>query len=272
MKVPDNVTKTVGFVAYRNQQTGNTVPVGTMFFLGKDAAGDGQVSSQVFAVTARHVIDGLQSRGCHTCVLRLNPTDKRRNLVEIEIPISAWRFHASDESVDVAVVEQGIPQDVDHLVIPIGLGADSAKFSANEVDLGDEVFVSGLFVHHYGQRRNIPIVRVGSLAALNEEKVRTRSGYIDAYLVEARSIGGLSGSPVFVNLGASRMIGGQMKVHAGGPIYFLLGLVHGHFETQGNEQPPEVNGQTVAHELVNAGIAIVVPFEKIHETIRPLLR
>jgi hypothetical protein len=36
------------------------------------------------------------------------------------------------------------------------------------------------------------------------EKVAASFGDADAYLVEARSIGGLSGSPVFIDLLASR--------------------------------------------------------------------
>jgi len=117
------------------------------------------------------------------------------------------------------------------------------------------VFISGLFRHHYGAKRNIPIVRVGNLAALNEERIVTKSfGEIDAYLIEARSIGGLSGSPVFLNLGIVRKVGGQVK-HASGPgsIFYLLGLIHGHFDE--NRQL----GDAEANEAVNSGIAIVVP-------------
>jgi hypothetical protein len=49
----------------------------------------------------------------------------------------------------------------------------------------------GLFSEHQGAERNIPIVRVGNIAAMPEEPVLTTSwGAIDAYLIEARSIGG----------------------------------------------------------------------------------
>ena len=271
MKIPQNVIKTVAFIAYRDRQTNEAVPVGSCFFVGQQDSPEQAVASRVFVVTAKHVIESLRSKGCESCLLRLNPIDRRRKLIELEIPIERWRFHPSDENVDVAVLEQGVPAEADHLVIPLSLGADVEKFSINEVDLGDEVFVSRLFIHHSGQKRNTPIVRVGSLAALAEEKVRTKRGYIDAYLIEARSIGGLSGSPVFVNLGTTRMIAGEMKVHTGGPNYFLHGLIHGHFRAAVDDRMVTEGGRDVEHELVNAGIAIVVPFEKVTEAIAPLI-
>ena len=89
--------------------------------------------------------------------------------------------------------------------------------------MGDEVFVVGLFRHRHGTQRNIPIVRVGNLAALTEEKVATNDfGLVDAYLIEARSIGGLSGSPVFLNLWVVRHVEKQVKHATGGPIFCHL--------------------------------------------------
>ena len=52
--------------------------------------------------------------------------------------------------------------------------ASGKTFTENEVALGDEVIVSGLFKHHFGKSRNIPIVRTGNLAALSEERIKTK--------------------------------------------------------------------------------------------------
>ena len=43
----------------------------------------------------------------------------------------------------------------------------------------------------------MPILRMGNLAAYPQERVQVEGVEMDAYLIEARSIGGLSGSPVF---------------------------------------------------------------------------
>jgi hypothetical protein len=202
----------------------------------------------------------------------MNPKDESGAIIELELLLSNWRFHPTDNSIDVAVIEQGIPSNADQLVLPLSLGADREKFDKNDIDLGDEVFISGLFVHHYGKHRNIQIVRVGNLAALNEEKVGTKRGLIDAYLIEARSIGGLSGSPVFLNLGTSRLIEGALKFHSDGPMCFLLGLIHGHFDVTAGDTLVDGSMEDAARESVNSGIAIVVPFEKIWEVVDHAMR
>src|SRR5436309_3387462 len=69
---------------------------------------------------------------------------------------------------------------------------------------GDEVFMTGLFTRLEGRSRNIPIVRMGKVAMMPGEemlpdaKISGWRGGIEAYLVEARSAGGMSGSPAFV--------------------------------------------------------------------------
>ena len=267
MRVPDEIRKTVGFVAYIDQTSGESVPVGSFFFFGHDANDGQKFSPKMYVVTARHVIEKLRQRGVLAVELRLNTKGGANQFVTKSVPIGDWYFHPSDASIDVAVFEMGIPVDADHLVIPFSMSANSDKLKQHEVELGDEVFVSGLFRHHYGKKRNIPIVRVGTLAALNEEKIATEIGEMDAYLIEARSIGGLSGSPVFLNLGVVRFIGGQVK-HAKDPVFFLLGLIHGHFDvksTAGVSSPESVSVAT--SESINSGIAIVVPIESVRAVI-----
>ena len=53
------------------------------------------------------------------------------------------------------------------------------------IGIGDEVFVTGLFRGHTGRQRNVPIVRVGNIAAMPEEKVRTSRGDCLAYLIQS---------------------------------------------------------------------------------------
>ena len=208
-------------------------------------------------------------KGCEDLTLRLNAEKVGDPLITKSVKLDDWFFHPSNNSIDVAILEMGIPAGADHLVIPFSMCANDRIFMDHEVGLGDEIFVSGLFRHHFGKHRNIPIVRTGNLAALGEERVETKTfGEIDALLVEARSIGGLSGSPVFLNLGITRQIGGQIK-HATGnrPIFYLLGLLHGHFDSPGG-QVDVAEEDAFTNEKINAGIAVVVPIEKVHEVIR----
>jgi hypothetical protein len=45
-----------------------------------------------------------------------------------------------------------------------------------------------------------------------EEPVETELGPMEAFLIEARSIGGPSGSPCFVSLGQYRLIGRELQL------------------------------------------------------------
>ena len=171
---------------------------------------------------------------------------------------------------------------VDHDCIPMPerWEANPSALSKRAIGLGDETFAIGLFRHHAGSERNIPIVRIGNIAALPEEAFRTRQGLMKAYLVEMRSIAGLSGSPVFVDLPSA----GPPMAYWGGISdprikppdpeqvnwfrYRFLGLIHGHFDIPNLAEDSVVEDDDAAESGgINTGIGIVVPAEKITETL-----
>jgi hypothetical protein len=84
-----------------------------------------------------------------------------------------------------------------------------------------------------------------------EEPVDTAIGPSPVYLVEVRSIGGLSGSPVFLLSGAERLMpDGRVVVQHDHKVW-LLGVVHGHFD--------EVWDTAFGRERLNEGITMVTP-------------
>jgi hypothetical protein len=92
------------------------------------------------------------------------------------------------------------------------------------------------------------------------------------YLIEARSIGGLSGSSVFLHLSDTRI-----KERNGAKIwrnqisFHLLGLVHGHWDMP-EARTDDILEDSMQNERLNVGIAIVVPATRIAEVINhPLL-
>jgi len=266
MVIPDDVRKCVAFIGLQ-MADGSFRLAGSLFFLGKDKEGETSIT-RMWAVTAKHVIDDIRKTGVTETFLRMNQKDGQAQWMKA--PLSSWFRHPSDSSIDVSILEMGIPSAMDHLVLPYSLCATDQKMKDSEVGLGDEVFVTGLFKHHHGTKRNIPIVRVGNLACMTEEKITTKYfGEIDAYLIEARSIGGLSGSPVFLNLGSSRVIGGNMVFGASGPRFLLLGLVHGHYDVNASDVDQLLHDGSTSgqNDRVNTGIAIVVPFSKIDSVI-----
>jgi hypothetical protein len=97
----------------------------------------------------------------------------------------------------------------------------------------------------------------------NEDKGNYKRTEIAAYLIEARSMGGLSGSPVLFYhpplgqgvLGGPSGWGEAMMTRFRVPT--ILGLVHGQYDDE----------ESMIQRVVNAGISIVVPASKIRETL-----
>ena len=94
---------------------------------------------------------------------------------------------------------------------------------------------------------------------------------MDWYLIEARSIWWLSWSPVFVNLWLHRYIEWTIKQSNWGPVFFLLGMIYGHFDTDTTNID---NIDTITEEdiskkpdRINVWIAIVTPINKVIELL-----
>jgi len=161
-------------------------------------------------------------------------------------------------SLDVAFAYVSLTAEADHLFFPRSMILTAALVKELDIGVGEEVMITGLFAHHVGNTRNVPIVRVGNLAAYPSEPVQTMAfGTMNAYLIEARSIGGLSGSPVFVHPGTVRILQGQPQFTSESAFY-LMGLIHGHYD----QKVGEFAGNARI-ESVNSGIALVVPIEDI---------
>ena len=180
-------------------------------------------------------------------------------------PIEDWLSFPDDACVDVAAINVTLIEEYDHMAVGVEAALTQKMKDEFKVEVGDAALVMGLFRHHQGSKRNIPIVRTGNLAVMNEEKVNTQIGMMDAYLIEARSIGGLSGSPVFINCGNIRAINGVLKTWST-PVLIWLGLIHGHFDTLASTVDDVVEDSLNSGQI-NVGIAIVVPVEKILELI-----
>jgi hypothetical protein len=251
MRISDTIPECAAFVTYEDD--GEMRYGGTAFLVGVPSR-DNPESIFIHVVTARHVVAKIGDR----------PTFLRMNLVGgdadfVSLGNAHWWFHPSDSAADVAVLPARPPDHFDYAVVALSDFLDEPTIESRQIGIGDEVAMTGLFSHLVGKSRILPIVRWGNIAMMPTEKVPSAMfGDMDAYLVEARSLGGLSGSPAFVI--ESRSLGGLRRMS-------LLGLVHGHWETT-LPTGKEANRNSF-DELgpVNVGIAIVVPAKKIREVI-----
>jgi len=236
---------------------------GSVYFISRDDNG----SNFKYAITAKHVIEGIKSKGLERAFLRLNMTNG--NAKWYSTNIEEWNYH-SDTNVDIATHKVGFPPEIDQKFYPLSGSMTNEIKEQHQIEEGDEVFITGLFKHHHGNLNNIPIVRVGNISAFPNEKIQTRNHLMDGYLIEARSIGGLSGSPVYVNLGLHRHIGGQIKQSNSGPIFFLLGMIYGHYDINSTEIDEIIEDTTAGSDRVNTGIAIVTPVNKLIEHLNEI--
>jgi hypothetical protein len=285
VRIPDQIGKCVVFAYYRKAMADPPKPAGTVFYVG---VRDEHAVGVVYLVTARHVIEDC-FRNSQDGKILLRVQRRGSGLDFWETTPEDWYYHPTDATVDVAVFPlKAREEDVHARDVLLNLDFHpydasvrtiaTPKIIADEgIGQGDEVFIVGLFVNRPGKDDNIPISRIGNIAAMPKELVKTRwhDREIEAYLIEARSIGGLSGSPVFVHLGPLRFTKhpepGKMNVqyatHRSGP-HFLLGLVHAHFNLDLLDIPPDsVEEDSPKTREINCGIAIVVPVEKIMEVL-----
>jgi hypothetical protein len=136
----------------------------------------------------------------------------------------------------------------------------------NAVGIGDEVMIIGLFTARTGRRRNLPTVRMGVIACMPDEPMEDRDtgNEYDAYLIEARSIGGLSGSPVFVMLGVDRPTWlDEDRSRDTLTIRWsmcLLGIIRGHYDRDLVSALDVSKGEL---EQINMGIAEVTPINEV---------
>jgi Trypsin-like peptidase domain len=280
MEIPPEVMKCVVFIGYRLFD-GTEKFAGSGFLLHRSL--ENMQGGFNYVVTAGHVVEGIRKKGLDKVLLRVN--QKSGTAVWIETSINDWNFHPDEEppsglteqqiadrkdAFDLCVLQLTLHEEYDHFPFPLASAVTPDVVLSEEIGVGNEVCLTGLFHPHHGQRNNIPIVRVGNIAAMLGEKVKTRLGLMDAYLIEARSIGGLSGSPVFLSFGHRRSVGGFAISPKQFLRFYILGVMHGHFDLAEDDLTDDfISVEDAANKKsVNMGIAIVVPIEKVLETIR----
>ena len=151
-----------------------------------------------YAVMNRHVIEGGAT------VIRLSTLDGQKRIIPtIE---KDWVFHQDGD--DLAVYNPNSTEldlrDCKFNFVPRHTLIDKSTIAYLNIGPGDEAFVVGRFINHEGRQRNIPSARFGCIAQMPWEPIpqdrqHGQSPFMqESFLVEARSIGGYSGSPVFV--------------------------------------------------------------------------
>jgi hypothetical protein len=225
-------------------------------------------------VTARHVAEALSQH--ESFFLRANLLSGEASLLEIEHV--RWVF-PDDETVDLAVVPFGLNiQAMDHVHIP--LAEHLAQFDKpNAICCGDAINIVGLFRLHHGNRRAVPFVHCGWISVLPDPKERVpvknrvtgKTLESEVFLVEAQTLSGLSGSPVFMHEEIGFTGGGPINRHGAFPIIRGLVKLLGVYQGSWDGDPGEILAKDRGFSgqiRVPIGMGVVVPANKIEDLIK----
>jgi hypothetical protein len=301
------------------ERKGQRVPGGTAFFIELDDDTGNPSMKWNYLVTALHELESIKGR---TVYVRVNllPDEQSKGFDDIPTSKDDWFKH---DSADVAIIAsptdsrhaiQGVPTDLFiakdyklHTETFLGRGnpilepaLKSAFPDGIPVQIGHQVFFPGLFVQSAGEKKNLPIFRLGNIARMPGDELHilkysdSSEKSIRGYLAESHSWGGHSGSPVFWHFeyNLSRLIETRIYVEPPqqpksnlliiperkgietqplsviqnrGWVQGLLGLVSAHYDI-----PTKAKAKNLVEEIVtqlNSGIAIVTPAEHITELL-----
>lgn len=261
---------------------------GTGFLYGMD---DGN-KTYLYVVTNAHILEGLEDQCAEQCIVRINtksggaesmptlisdwhrhPNNDDLAVYLISEPKDTWRYEfiTNDMLLDEDFVRSDIfSEDGDPAVAEVEVQDDGIERKwrdISKVGIGMDTVMIGRFIKHGGSGVNYPVVRRGHIAMLPFEKIKQsgRNHEQEGFLVETYSIGGFSGSPVFVQTAANK----RHKKHDGtgnGTTYeqrvFLLGVDWGHFDFDGEVIPTDATKIKVP-----SGMMCVVPSWKLTDLI-----
>ena len=263
-----DVLKSVIFIGFLNIITGKFEARGTAFIVQTEEKFDSVGIKKVAICTARHIIDALEQKSVDQIVVRFNSENGVSFLRTTRI--QDW-IKSPDPRTDLAIYIAAFPARTEHSAIPISMFNTLGNASIFDIRLGDTVCFPGLFYPHVGQAVMTPILRSGFVSRLadnegvsaispNGEKLEG----ITAHLIEARSIGGFSGSPVFYIADGLDLL--TKRINGTGPHKFLIGLVSGHFPIS-ESSTNSIGNDILEPRFLNSGITYVTPSDSIHQLI-----
>jgi Trypsin-like peptidase domain len=246
------------YPSYKDADEGTGIG-GTGFFIVVPSEGLKKNFLFPYVVTNRHVIESGNT------VVRMTTRDGKKHIIETDE--RDWRFHVQGDDLAVFLISVD-PSKLRFSHIRSNELMLKHDLMTHAVGIGDDVFVVGRFVNHEGRQRNSPTARFGCIAQMPNEPVRIGKFTQDCFLVEARSVGGFSGSPVFWHvLPFAYRPKASVQI---GPL--LLGVEAGFMQdwtavcdAAGRPiNPGEPNAQQVR---VNSGMMVVVPAWKLAELL-----
>ena len=240
---------------------------GTGFLYGHPAGidpADGQQWFRVFLVTNHHVIKSADS-----IVARFNlSANPASRLIPLSVPhgnsLTRWTVHP--DGADVAVIpisasaleKEGIEFAVFQRDSNILFRQQVREYGIGE---GNGVFALGFPLGLAGDERNYVIVRQGIVARIQD----WLAGDEDTFLIDSSVFPGNSGGPVLTKPEVVQISNTQSFIRC-----CLIGMVSSYLPYKDVAISLQTNNPRVIFEE-NSGIGVVIPSDKIGETINAAL-
>jgi len=225
----------------------------------------------VYAITASHVIANASGDAISVRVQRRSGSPRSFRTLK-----SDWIEHP-DKTVDISVYPVDWTKlDADDDLYVVALTAPSITMREKDAErygfgIGSDLFIPSAFTAALGEKQNIPVVRFGHVAAMAIEPIRLASPKRPAYLIETRSLGGMSGSPIMFHIDPARKGRRQpFKREADTGLliapYFLVGILKGTWSSQYVDDFIRTENIDSDAEF-NSGLSVALPAIDILEAI-----
>ncbi len=248
---------------------------GSGFLVGVESEAFPEEFVSVYAITNKHIVDNGAS------VIRINTKDGKSKTLDMDD--ADWVRHPDGDDLAACFINfKSEDPYIWEWFIPSWLFVTDESIKEHNIGPGDDTFLVGRFVDHQGNQKNLPSARFGNIAMMPGEPIKLASGYLqEAFLVESRSVGGYSGSPVFVHIlpmskrweiepSKKKPTGTGFRMEDGtfldmlpkGP--WLLGVDCGHMPFQGERSDRVIDEYGKEHPdgwriRGNAGMVTVIP-------------
>ena len=252
-RVPDDYLKCVVYLypSIPAAEAGERLG-GIGFILDVDAPHDPSIHF-FYVVTNKHVADSGNT------TVRFNTLDGRHEAQEYD---EANWFKSTDADLAIYPLPLLEPEHFDFRAISVWQFITKEMIRKYNIGIGDEVFFAGRFYNAEGVDKNRPSLRFGTIAQVSTDVIDGE----ESFLVEARSIPGYSGSPVFqfTVVGVTNFMIETTPTKGMGP--YLLGVDWSHI----NEYVDAKNdrGEILPFKIrSNSGMMGVVPVWKLQELL-----
>jgi hypothetical protein len=185
----------VFFLYGTDPETGKRVgPNGTGVLIGLPATTGGWYLTHFYALTCQHVAPPGNS------IIRINTKDGKSRLIETHP--DDWQWIPGHDDLAALDVTDWLDIERDsYSAIPSHLLVTKEFVARDEVEIGEDGFMLGLFADLPGKIRNLVAARFGNISLLADDEtpiVQPNKSRRPSHLFDMRSRPGFSGSPVFV--------------------------------------------------------------------------